>query len=304
MTTPEMTTPEMTTTEAPPPVDTAVGQRRRWARYLVPAGLSAPVLVLLVFSVLWPVVSAAVLSVSHSETSYIADASRYGYILGDSFYREVLAQTVVTSLMATAATLVVGYPLGLYMAFATDRVKRIVIFLILTPLLISVVVRGYALTLLLGPVSPINHVLPEKWAIDLVFTRWAVLIGFVYTFLPYMVLSVNASLTGVDLRMLAAARSLGAGLWYVLRRIVVPLSAPGISSGCVIVCALAMSSVGLPLLLGGEGYQMWLLLVYDQVLNIFDWPMGFAMAMIIFVVIVGLLVLGQLSARLLRGRSR
>jgi putative spermidine/putrescine transport system permease protein len=250
-------------------------------RQLAPVPLLAPAVVLLVVFLAIPLVG--VVRVSLASGSGGADVGgisfdQYAAFAGESFYSSVLLNTASTAGLATLLTLLVAYPFALYMTFGVDRFRRYLVLAILSPLLISGVVRSYALVYLLGPGNPIDQAgLP----FNILNTRGAVMIGLVHTLLPFMVLSIVASLNSVDPRVIAAARSLGAPTRTVIRRIVVPLSAPGILAGCLIVFNLAITSFAIPLLLGGSSYKMLVSLIYQQVLLLFNWPFGFAITLIL-----------------------
>jgi putative spermidine/putrescine transport system permease protein len=175
------------------------------------------------------------------------------------------------------------------LTFGNDRLRRYLILATIAPLLVSVVVRCYALVILFGPANPINQIAPYGFHMDLLFTAPGVMVGFVYTLAPFMVLSIVASLSNIDQRTIYAARSLGAGTWTVFRRLIVPLSLPGVLSGSLIVFTLVITSLPIPLLLGGARYKMVISLVYQQILLLFNWPYGYAMSLIL--VALSLLVL-------------
>ncbi len=223
--------------------------------------------------------------------------ANYRAFLADRFNLNVLVNTVSTSALATAVALLLGYPLALYMAFGTDRARRYLVLAVLSPLLVSVVVRSYALVILLGPNNPIDRVLPNGWTLDLLYTQAGVIVGLVYTLAPFLVLSVVSGLSTVDRRVLAAAYSLGAGSLTTIWRIVVPLSMPGVLSGCLIVFSLSFTSFALPLLLGGSAYKMLVLLIYQQMLVLFNWPFGYAMSTVMLI-LSGLLLF--LATRFIR----
>lgn len=208
----------------------------------------------------------------------------YVSFFDDSFYLGVLLNTALTGALAAVFALVLGYPIAYYLRFGTDRARRYIALAVLSPLLISVVVRSYALTLVIGPRNPIEQIIAQvipDFHMNLLFSRAGVLIGLVYTLAPFMVLSLVSSLSAIDAKMLSAARSLGAGTWTILRRIVFPLSVPGIVSGCFAVFSLSVTSFVLPMMLGGSGYKMLAQLINQQILVLYNWPFGFAICVIL-----------------------
>jgi putative spermidine/putrescine transport system permease protein len=264
---------------------------RRVLGYSVPYGLSLPSFVLFGLFIIAPLISVILTSLQQSTAFPDSKQGNYLRVLSDSFYRGILYNTIETGVLTTVITLILAYPLALYIAFSDDRSRRFVMLGVLSPLFIAIVVRAYALSLGLGPGSPVDRVDP---GFNLLFTREAVIIGLVYTMLPYMIMSLSVSMTAVDRRVLSASDSLGVSFFYTLRRVLVPLSMPGIAAGSVLVCTLSMASLIVPIELGGSGYQVWMWQVYQQILVVADWPSGFSMGIILFVLIAVVLGIGQL----------
>lgn len=265
-------------------------QRRGSAwRAATPYLLAGPGLALVLAMVFVPLISVIIASFTSPETGSGPTLENYQAFFAESFYRHVLANTLMTSVLTTVVCLVLGYPIALYVVFAGDAIRRYIILILLAPLLMSVVIRGFALSLLLGPVSPLNVSLPEQLRFNLLFTGTGVLIGLVYTLLPFLVLSVASSLTGVDRRVIDAARSLGAGFWTTIWRVVIPLSAQGVLSGSILVFTLSSTSVALPLILGGTKYKMLVSIIYEDLLLIYNWPAGFAVSLILVAVTMTIL---------------
>jgi putative spermidine/putrescine transport system permease protein len=267
-------------------------RRASATRYGLPLLLAAPATIGIVVLVLVPLVSVARQTIStpgHSLTAH-----RYSTFLSDSFNLSVIRTTLVTSVLVALISLVLAYPISVYMVFARDRVRRYLMLAILSPLLISVIVRSYALVILLGPNNPFDRTLPSAFHFDILFTQWGVVVGLVYTLTAFMILSLVSTLGAVDPRVVDAARSLGAGSWSIFWRILLPLSLPGIESGCIIVFTLSATSFALPLLLGGTAYKVVVSLIYQQMLVLFDWPSGYTIAVILFVFTAGVLVLARL----------
>jgi putative spermidine/putrescine transport system permease protein len=255
--------------------------RSRWEVWVL---LGPAVLVLVVFLGI-PLLAVAQVSLSPGAADPRGTTgltlSNYQAFFAEEFYVGVLGTTLLTSAGATLITLLIAYPFALYMTFGVDRARRYLVLAILSPLLISGVVRSYAMVYLLGPGNPVDELLPSGLTFDLLYTRAGVMVGLAHSLIPFMVLSLVASLSNVDARVVAAARSLGAGTFTVLWRVVVPLSAPGILAGCLIVFNLAITSFAAPLLLGGAAYKMLVSLIYPQVLLLFNWPFGFAIGLIL-----------------------
>ena len=221
----------------------------------------------------------------------------------DPFYLDILLRTFRVSLIATVVTLTAGFPVALYMTRASARVRGIVTLFILSPLLISVVVRSFGWLIILGPEGLLQSLL-KPFGIDgaaLMFTEAAVVIGLVNVFLPYMVLSIVASLQSIDPAVPRAARSLGATRSQVFRRITVPLSLPGVVAGSLIVFCLGSSAFVTPALLGGAEIKVLATLIYQQMMVLQNWPFAAAISLALLVIVLAIV---SLQMRFLeRGRA-
>lgn len=249
--------------------------------------LVAPLLVILVNSL---TVSTAG-NVSFSLDNYIK-------VLGDRFYWDVLWKTTRISLITTAVTLILGYPAALYLYFSESRWRSVLLFVIVSPLFISVVVRTYGWIVLLGNEGAINSMLPQAWRVRLLRTEGAIVLGLMHIYIPFMVLSLNAALVKVDRKLLSAAASLGASNLQMFRDILWPLSVPGILSGCMIVFAISMTAFSTPVLLGGAANKTMPYLIYQQNLLLSNWHVGSALAFVLLAAtLLGVAALRQVAER-------
>ena len=156
--------------------------------------------------------------------------------------------------------------------------------LIISPLLVSVVVRGFAWIILLGRVGMVNqfvHWLTGRELI-LIGTPAGVLVGLVHVFIPFMALAVAGALQNVSPDVVQAARSLGASPWAAFWRVVWPLSLPGVQAGGLLVFVLAVSSYVIPILLGASNVLVMPMLIVQTLLDAFNWPLGSALSMVFF----------------------
>jgi putative spermidine/putrescine transport system permease protein len=202
--------------------------------------------------------------------------------------------TVVLSAATTALTLVASYPVAYAMARTRSRaVRSWLLILTLAPFFTGAIVRTYAWIVVLG-----NTVV--AWPIPMLFTERGVLVGLVHFSMPTMILLLAAAISHVDPAYERAAASLGAPPARVFRRVTLPLSMPGIVSGCVIVFAWTLSAFPTPELLGGGKVKMIANGVKDLALDSFNWPGAAAFAMLALV--LTLLVLAAVG-RLMLGRS-
>jgi putative spermidine/putrescine transport system permease protein len=213
-----------------------------------------------------------------------ASLANYAHFLSNPFFRTVLERTLLVSLWVTALTLLVGFPIAVYLARpGGGRGRTVVIFAVVSPMLMSAVARSYGWIIILGP----NGLLQRLEAAaglsvrPLLYTQPGMIIALTHVFLPFMVLAITGSLQRIDPAIERAAEILGAGALRRLLRITLPLSVPGILSGALIVFCLSASSFVKPALVGGTTIQMMSYVVYNQGLMLLDWPFAAAVAVIL-----------------------
>lgn len=210
--------------------------------------------------------------------------NNYAKALLDPFHWRVLFRTFWMAGLTTVLTLIFGYPLAYHLTAASGRRKRWLLMLIIAPLLMSVVVRGFAWLILLGRVGLVNEVAHWLTGRELVLigTPTAVMIGLVHVFIPFMALSIAGALSNISPDVIQAARSLGASPWRTFWRIVWPLSLPGVQAGGLLVFILAVSSYVIPILLGNSNVLVMPMLIVQTLLDAFNWPLGSALSMVFF----------------------
>jgi putative spermidine/putrescine transport system permease protein len=164
--------------------------------------------------------------------------------------------------------------------------RSVFLLVILAPLLVSVVVRAFGWSLVLGPAGFVNQFL--EWIgigrVRMLYTPIAVVVALVHVMLPFMVIPVWTSLQKLDPQVENAALSLGASRITVWRRVVLPQIVPGLLSGALIVFALSASALAIPGLLGGRRVKMVATLIYDEYLHELNWPLGAAIALALLVI--------------------
>lgn len=228
----------------------------------------------------------------------LADGGRgfrqYGRFLLDPFYRGFLLDTVTISVITTVACVVLAYPLAYQLARASATTRGLLLMLLIAPLMIGDVVRGYGWLIALGDYGVLNQILLGiglvSRPIRLVFTPTGVVIGLVQVLLPFMVLPLAAAIGAVPVDLEEASRSLGARSGRVFRKILLPLTLPGLGAGVVIVFALAMGSFAIPMFLGGVRVKMVGPLVFQQAMQTADWPFAAAISTVLFATSLLLLV--------------
>lgn len=255
----------------------------------LPYAMSAPAFLLFATLLLVPLVLTALLSFSNFDHHVGVKAGltlqHYAAVISDDFYHEIFLRTLRLSGLTTLICIAVGAPEAYFLSRMSPRWRAICLLIVLAPLLISVVVRAFGWSMLLGREGLINQLL-EFTGIGrqrLLYTETAVIVGLVHIMMPFMIIPVWTSLQKLDRSTEQAALSLGASPFTVFRRIVVPQVLPGILSGSLIVFGLSASAFAIPGLLGGRRIKTVATLIYDEYLHELNWPLGAAIAIILLV---------------------
>ncbi|NBA94688.1 ABC transporter permease [Pseudomonas sp. R5(2019)] len=250
--------------------------------------LSAPALALFIGLLVLPLGLTLVLSfnVFDYEVGVKSDAwtlSHYLSLFGDSYFLEIFWRTFWISALVTFLCVLIGVPEAYILSRMGTPWRSIFLIVILTPLLISVVVRAFGWSLLLGADGLVNQAIQALGGapMKLLYTPFAVVIALVHVMLPFMIIPVWTSLQKLDPAAEQAALSLGASQAKVMRLVVLPQVMPGVLSGTLIVFGLAASSFAIPGLLGGRRLKMVATVVYDQYLSELNWPMGATIAVVL-----------------------
>ncbi len=209
----------------------------------------------------------------------------YGQILHDKALWLVLGRTFTLAGEVTLLCALLGYPVAYIMLVASERWQRIIAILILLPIWTSVLVRAYAWMVLLGRTGLVNQALVGAGIVDeplqILYTRFAVVVGLVHVMLPYFVFPLLGVMKRIDLRLVAAAQSLGAGRISAFLFVFFPLSLPGVASGGILVFILAIGFFVTPALLGGLGEITYVMLIETQVNQLMNWGMAAAMSVVL-----------------------
>lgn len=229
--------------------------------------------------------------------------AQYANLLTDLYFYEIFLRTFWISALVTLLCVVIGVPEAYILSRMGTPWRSIFLILILTPLLISVVVRAFGWSLLLGADGLINQAIQALGGrpIKMLYTPFAVILALVHVMLPFMIIPVWTSLQKLDASAEQAALSLGATQAQVMRMVVLPQVMPGVLSGTLIVFGLSASSFAIPGLLGGRRLKMVATVVYDQYLSELNWPMGAAIA--VALLLINLLVMLSWN-RLVEGRYK
>ena len=206
----------------------------------------------------------------------------------DILYLQVLLDSLGMSLLAMVVCLLIGYPFAMCIAQLPKRWQPILLFLVILPFWTNSLVRTYALQFILGNKGLINNLLLGLGLIEkplqLLYTKFAVVLGLSYILLPFMVLPLFSALEKLDVRLLHAAKDVGAGAFHRFWRITVPLTSPGIVAGCLMVLLPAMGMFYISDLLGGKNLLLGNV-IKTQFLNTRDWPFGSALSVLLIVLL-------------------
>ena len=264
----------------------ATNTASRWT----PFALSLPSLALFALMVLLPLALTTLLSFQQYDQDKGVQSgftlASYALVLGDSYYYEIFFRTGWIAALTTLICVLVGAPEAYILSRMGKPWRSIFLLVILAPLLVSVVVRAFGWSLLLGPNGIVNQVF--QWLgigqIKMLYTPTAVVVALVHVMLPFMVIPVWTSLQKLDPMVENAALSLNASQFTVMRRIVLPQITPGLLSGSLIVFGLSASALAIPGLLGGRRLKMVATLIYDEYLHELNWPLGAAIALALLVI--------------------
>ncbi len=239
--------------------------------------LIAPALLFLVAFFVAPLIENATLSLSDPNEPLL----HYRKLLLDPYYLGVTANTVALSLAVTALCVIFGYPIAYLLVRQAGRWSGLIIFLLVAPLLTSIIMRSFGWRVILARRGLLNSILIYLDWIDrplqLLNNNTAVIIGLVHVLVPFMVLSIASVLQGINPRLEESARVLGAGRISTFLRITLPLSLDGIGTGAILVFMIANGSFVTLLLLGAGAVQTLPVLVYQQFVTTRNF--GFAAAM-------------------------
>jgi len=273
-----------------------------------PWWLSAPALVLFTALLLVPLALTAVLSFNVYDPATGPKSgeftlAHYALVFSDSYYLGIFWRTFWVSALVTLICVLVGAPEAYVLSRMRNPWRSALLLVVLAPLLVSVVVRAFGWSMLLGPEGAVNALLRLVGIgpVKILYTNAAVVIALVHVMLPFMVIPVWTSLQKLDPGVENAALSLNATPFTTLRRIVLPQVMPGILSGSLLVFGLAASSFAIPGLLGGRRLKMVATIVYDEYLSELNWPLGAAVALVL---LVANLVVMLSYNRLVEGRYK
>ena len=235
--------------------------------------------------------------------NFILERDLDGSLIANTDYLQIFARSVGLAAVTWFLTIVVGFPTALYMALQPERIRNLLIFLVTIPFWTNLLVRNYAWILLLRNNGLIDATLADlgltSQPMSILYTPFAIGIGLTYSFLPFMVLPIYASLEKVDFRLVEAAFDLGANHFKALVRVIIPLALPGIVAGSILVLIPSLGAYVTPELLGGSKSMMIGNLIQSQFGAARNWPFGAALAFVLLALV--LLSMMVYSMRFKRG---
>jgi putative spermidine/putrescine transport system permease protein len=206
----------------------------------------------------------------------------YVRIVADDYYREVVLRTLGLGVGVTVACLLLGYPVAYLIVRGRPAWRLPLTLLVIFPLMLNLVVRSFGWIVLLTNRGVVNNLLIDIGLIEaplkLMFNLTGVMIGLTHIYLPFMVLMLVAALQNVPRDLEAAAATLGSSRLHVFRAVTLPLTAPGMIAGSILVFVLTISALVTPRMLGGPTYQVMATLIYDEYMQLLDWPSGSALS--------------------------
>jgi len=277
----------------------------KWQARLGLGLLLAPAILWLGALIVLPHVDLAVISFRErvGPRHYVPSLAQYRTFFTEPLYWNVFVRTAVMSVIATSLTLLLAFPVAWVIAKAArGRAGSLLFILCLIPFWVSETVRTLGWIILLRESGVLPALLVKLGItaapVELLYHDATILVGLVYTSLLFMVIPLVSSLESLDNALIEAAYDLGAGAPTILRTIVIPHAAPGITAGCVVVFMLTLGNYITPTLLGGKSSQWFTELIYNEFITRFNWEQGAAFGFLLLglstaLVIIGLKLAGQ-----------
>ncbi|HSX70714.1 MAG TPA: ABC transporter permease [Pseudomonas sp.] len=266
--------------------------------------LVAPLAIMLLVSFLQPGEYGGVKWGEYSAEAYISFFYERDFddnLVFNTDYLGIFQRSFWLAVATTAGCLLIGFPTALYLALQSEKKRNLLLFLVTVPFWTNLLVRVYAWMLLLRNGGLVDGALgvfgvPEG-SVGLLYSSGAVMIGLLYSFLPFMVLPIYTSLEKLDWRLVEAAFDLGANRWQALKRVILPLALPGMLAGATLVFIPALGNYIIPELLGGGKALMIGNLVQLQFGSGHNWPLGAALAFSLFSLVLLALLFNGLRQR-------
>ena len=219
----------------------------------------------------------------------------WAQLFQDPFYWYILWQTVWIALVTTALCILLGYIPAYFIAMSHTRHKTLLILLLMLPFWVSYIIRTMSWINVLGTTGAVNELLSSIGLIhtplQMLYNAGTVILGLVNYLLPFMILNIYVSLSGIDTNLEAAARTLGASPMHAFREVILPLSMPGVAAGSLLCFVLGAGTYITPQILGGTRDVMFANLIYSSVIVRLDWPFGSVLSLVLLAVLGSVVVL-------------
>ncbi|CAD5915273.1 Spermidine/putrescine transport system permease protein PotB [Planktothrix rubescens] len=210
--------------------------------------------------------------------------------LANDLYLNIFWRSLGLASLTTLICLIIGYPLAFFIATSSTRWRNLLLFLVIIPFWTNFLVRTYAWIIILRSEGMINTILQSlsliQEPLNLLFTPFAVIVGLIYGYLPFMILPLYATIERLNFSLVEAAQDLGANQIRTFFRIILPLTLPGIIAGSILVFIPALGAFITPDILGGAKTVMVGNLIQNQFLQARDWPFGSALSMGLMVLVL------------------
>ncbi|HKP66527.1 MAG TPA: ABC transporter permease [Casimicrobiaceae bacterium] len=288
----------------------AVSLARERAPVWSAAAMIAPASIVVTIGIVLPIVLLFRYSLNqYTPAKMMVDAftlENYVKFFTDPFYLAVLFRTIRVAALCTAICVVLAFPMAYCLARTRSRFKNLLLMAVILPLFVGNAVRAAGWMVLFGNRGFVNASLMDLGVttapLQIMYTELAVVIGIIAVNLPFVVLTLQSVLEGIDRAIEEAALGLGAGPWRAFRHVILPLAMPGVIAGTILSFILAMNAYATPVLLGGPTFQMMGPTVYNQFAGLSNWPFGAALAFVLMTATLLLTMTSNLVAH--RGYRR
>ncbi len=261
--------------------------------------LLAPALLWLLLLIVLPHVELGILSLRQRTApgEYAPSLAQYGTFIEEPLYWNTFVRTALMSILSTALTLLLAFPIAWTIAkIARGRARSMLFVLCLIPFWVSETVRALGWMILLRESGVLPGLLVTLGItpapVELLYNDATVLVGLVYTSMLFMVVPLIGALESLDDSLIEAAYDLGGGGFSILRQIIIPHAAPGIVAGCIVVFMLTLGNYLTPTLLGGKSSQWFTEQIYTQFITRFNWEQGAAFGFLLLILSTAIVWLG------------
>ena len=267
----------------------AVRSERAAAPAWTAAAMMAPASIIVTIGIVVPIIILFRYSLNqYTPARMMVDAftlENYAKFFTDPFYRTVLLRTIRVAAVCTVVCVILAFPMAYCLARTRTRFKNLLLLAVILPLFVGNAVRAAGWMVLFGNRGFVNTMAIAlgltREPIQIMYTEFAVVVGVIAVNLPFVVLTLQAVLEGIDRALEEAALGLGAGPWRTFRHVIFPLAMPGVIAGTILSFILAMNAYATPVLLGGPTFQMMGPTVYNQFAGLSNWPFGAALSFVL-----------------------